>query len=58
MNHFILKRKLPSGNKFYLYSGLNFVDKQQGYKLVMMAIHFPEEKIARFYSTHDFNDDD
>ena len=58
MNHFILKQKLPTGNKFYLYRGLNFTDKEQGYQLLMMAVHFPEERLARFYAIHDVNGDE
>lgn len=61
-NHFILKEKHDSGNKYYLYAGESFYGQntEKGpanpeYKLIMMAKHFPQEKLMRLYAINDID---
>jgi len=48
--------KKGGGDTFYFYKGISFKD-QDGYELLMMAKHFPQENEIRLYSSHDIGND-
>ena len=50
--HFVIKEKRKEGDKFYLYKGQGL---STDYRLIMMAIHFPEEKCLRLYACNDLD---
>ena len=51
--HFVYVEKYSDGDKYYLYKGQAFNDKD-GYTLILMAKHFKEHNEIRIYSVNDF----
>jgi len=56
--HFIFRDKSSGskkeGHTFYLYRGASFRDKN-GYELLMMAKHFPDQNEVRIYSVNNLS---